>query len=123
MLDASALLAMLQDEAGSAQVARHVSDSWISSVNMVEVYGKLMAGGMPAELACRVAARSVRGILAFEDVHAKTVAELLQPTRNLGLSLGDRACLALAIQRKLPVLTADTSWKTLKLGVDIRIIR
>lgn len=123
VLDASALLAMLQDEVGSAQVVRHGAESWISAVNMAEVYGKLMTGGMPLELAASIAARAVKGVVAFQDIHAKRAAELLQPMRGLGLSLGDRACLALALERKLPVLTADKAWKTLKVGVEIRVIR
>jgi ribonuclease VapC len=123
VLDASALLAMLQGESGSGVVMRHVSDSWISAVNMAEVYGKLTTGGVPFELAAPMAFRAVRGVVAFDDGQAKLAARLLQQTRALGLSLGDRACLALAIHRKLPVLTADKAWKSLKVGAEIRVIR
>lgn len=123
VLDASALLAMLQGEPGSAVVLRHVSSSWISAVNLAEVYGKLVGAGVPFETAIRVASVAVKGIVAFHDGHARLAAGLLQPTRALGLSLGDRACLALAIDRKLPVLTADKAWKGLKVGVEIRVIR
>jgi PIN domain nuclease of toxin-antitoxin system len=123
VLDASALLALLQGEPGSAVVLRHASESWISAANMAEVYGKLVTRGIPSEPAIEMAFGAVKGVLAFNDWQARLTAELLQQTRTLGLSLGDRACLALGMQRKLPVLTADKAWKSLRVGVEIRVIR
>ena len=123
VLDASALLAMLQGELGSVVVLRHVAESWISATNMAEVYGKLVMRGVPRELATEMAYGAVRGVVAFSDGQARVTADLLQQTRALGLSLGDRACLALAMERKLPVLTADKAWKALRVGVEIRVIR
>jgi PIN domain nuclease of toxin-antitoxin system len=124
VLDASALLAMLQGETGSNVVLRHASESWISAVNMVEVYGKLMTrGGISRQSAIEIAFGAVKGVAAFNDGQARLAAELLDQTRALGLSLGDRACLALGLQRQLPVLTADKVWKSLRLGVEIRVIR
>jgi PIN domain nuclease of toxin-antitoxin system len=123
VLDASALLAMLQGETGSAVVLRHAAESWISATNMAEVYGKLLTRGIPREHAIEMAFGGVKGVVAFNDGQARLTAELLQQTRALGLSLGDRACLALGIQRKLPVLTADKAWKALRVGVEIRVIR
>ena len=123
VLDASALLAMLQEEAGSAVVLRHVFESWISAVNMAEVYGKLATRGVPAESMFEIASGAVKGIVPFSERQARLTADLLPQTRALGLSLGDRACLALAIERELPVLTTDKAWKALRLGVEIRLIR
>jgi PIN domain nuclease of toxin-antitoxin system len=123
VLDASALLAMLQGETGSGMVLRHAAESWISAANMAEVYGKLMTRGVPSQPAIETAFGAVKGVVAFNDGQARMAATLLQHTRALGLSLGDRACLALGMQRKLPVLTADKAWKTLRVGVEIRVIR
>lgn len=123
VLDASALLAMLQGETGSGVVLRHAAESWISAANIAEVYGKLMTRGVPSQSAIEMSFGAVKGVVAFNDGQARLTAELLQQTRALGLSLGDRACLALGMQRKLPVLTADKAWKTLRLGVEIRVIR
>lgn len=123
VLDASALLALLQGETGSGVVLRHAAESWISAANIAEVYGKLMTRGVPSQSAIEMSFGAVKGVIAFNDGQARLTAELLQQTRALGLSLGDRACLALGMQRKLPVLTADKAWKTLRLGVEIRVIR
>lgn len=123
VLDASALLALLQGEAGSGAVLQHAAESWISAVNMAEVYGKLMARGIPGQTGIEMAFAAVKGVAAFNDGQARFAAELLVRTRALGLSLGDRACLALAMHRKLPVLTADKAWKALRIGVEIRVIR
>lgn len=123
VLDASALLAMLQEEAGSAVVLRHVFESWISAVNIAEVYGKLATRGVPGESMFEIASGAVKGVVPFTESQARFTAGLLSQTRALGLSLGDRACLALAIERELPVLTTDKAWKALRLGVEIRLIR
>ena len=62
-------------------------------------------------------------IAEFDAEQARLAGELLLRTRSLGLSLGDRACLALAMVLKAPVYTADRIWKGLKLGVPIHVIR
>ncbi len=102
---------------------RHAEQSWISAVNLAEVYGKLMARGVPYDVVVEMAPASVKGIIAFNEAQARLSAGLLQHTRALGLSLADRACLALGLERKLPVLTADKAWKGLRVGVEIRVIR
>ncbi len=61
--------------------------------------------------------------VAFTVEHARTASSLVVQTRGLGLSLGDRACLALGLALKAPVYTADKSWRSLKVGVRIHIIR
>jgi PIN domain nuclease of toxin-antitoxin system len=114
---------MLQEEAGSAVVLRHVFESWISAVNVAEVYGKLATRGVPGESMFEIASGAVKGVVPFSESQARLTAGLLPQTRALGLSLGDRACLALAIERKLPVLTMDKAWKAIRLGVEIRLIR
>jgi PIN domain nuclease of toxin-antitoxin system len=61
--------------------------------------------------------------MPFTAQHAKTAGNLIAKTRSLGLSLGDCACLSLGLALKAPVYTADRSWKNLKLGVRIHVIR
>jgi PIN domain nuclease of toxin-antitoxin system len=65
----------------------------------------------------------VREVVDFTADHARLAGTLIVQTRSLGLSLGDRACLALGLTLKAPVYTTDKSWKNLKLGVQIHVIR
>ena len=123
VLDASAVLALLQEEPGAAIVEDVLGDAAMSSVNWAEVAGLLAARGLPAtQLRPSVEALGI-SVLAFEAVDADATGELLPPTRNAGLSLGDRACLALARRLDARALTADRAWLDLHLGVDVRCIR
>ena len=65
----------------------------------------------------------IREAVAFTSEHAKLTGDLVAQTRSLGLSLGDRACLALGLALKAPVYTADKSWKKLKVSIRIHVIR
>ena len=92
-------------------------------VNLAEVLGRLVALGQTIDQAKEaVDVLSIRHV-AFDDQLATETAALLPLTRHLGLSLGDRACLALARGESLPVLTADRAWASLQVGVEIRMIR
>jgi ribonuclease VapC len=122
VLDASAALAALKGEPGGSAVMSAASLQ-ISSVNLAEVYGRLIQLGMRDTPAWEAAHTIADEIVLYTPEHARLTAELLPRTRALGLGLGDRACLALAIERKLPVLTADKVWKGLRLGVEVRVIR
>ncbi len=59
----------------------------------------------------------------FDAVHAELAAILREPTRDLGLSLADRACLALASDLEVPAVTADRSWRDLDIGVEVELVR
>jgi PIN domain nuclease of toxin-antitoxin system len=65
----------------------------------------------------------VEGAIPFTAEQAKAAGSMVAETRAWGLSLGDRACLALGLALQAPVYTADRSWKNLKLGVQIHVIR
>lgn len=124
VLDASALLAVLNQEPGSELLTPQLlSTAAISAVNLAEVHSKLVARGLSPADAWEAALAPVGEIVPFTAEHAKLVGNLVAQTRPLGLSLGDRACLALALALKLPVYTADKSWKKLKLHVRIHVIR
>lgn len=124
VLDASALLAVLNQEPGADKLSPEIMSQAVgSTVNLAEVQGKLVDGGLPADKAWLATLKSVREVVAFTAEHARTAGSLIAQTRPLGLSLGDRACLALALDLNAPVYTADRSWKNLKIGVRIHVIR
>lgn len=124
VLDASAVLAVLNNEPGAEKLTPELlSNAACSTVNLAEVYGKLVSEGGDAEEAWEDALAPVREAIPFTAEHAKTAGGLVPQTRSLGLSLGDRACLALGIAMKAPVYTADKSWRNLKVGVRIHVIR
>lgn len=124
VLDASALLAVLNREAGSDKLTPQLlSAATTSTVKLAEVQGKLVDRGLSPRDAWEATLSPTREATVFTAEHARTAASLITQTRALGLSLGDRACLALGLALKAPVYTADKSWKTLKLGIRIHIIR
>lgn len=130
VLDASALLAYLHDEEGAAEVADAVSRSAsISSANWAETLSKFTERGAKADrLAADLEEQGLlHGLLEVAPLTADdalAIAELRPLTKGLGLSLGDRACLALGLRLGLPVLTADRDWVHLdNVEVDVRPIR
>jgi PIN domain nuclease of toxin-antitoxin system len=123
VLDASAYLACLFRETGHDLVAPRLRECCLSTVNLAEVIGRFTRDGHDASVVAPRLIAAVREIVPFSEGQAILTATLLPVTRSLGLSLGDRACLALALVRRCPVLTADRSWAKLKLAVEIHIIR
>jgi PIN domain nuclease of toxin-antitoxin system len=124
VLDASAVLAYLKREPGYERVRETLANgAAISTVNLAEVYAKVVASGQPLD---SVAARLL-GLGAhpepFTEQDARTSAALYQKTQPLGFSLGDRACLALGIRLDLPVFTTDHAWAQADLSLDVRVIR
>jgi PIN domain nuclease of toxin-antitoxin system len=116
VLDASALLALVHGEEGADVVEATIPGAQISAVNLAEVVGKLADIGMPEdEIRAALAGLGLR-VVDFDERLA-FAAGLLRPlTRSEGLSLGDRACLAVAAATHRPALTADRSWA--ELGLD-----
>jgi ribonuclease VapC len=124
VLDASALLALLNREPGAEKLTPQLlSTATSSTVNLAEVQGKLVERGLNPDDAWEAVLSPLREVAAFTAEHAKIAGSLIAQTRALGLSLGDRACLALGLVLKAPVYTADRSWKNLKLGIRIHVIR
>jgi ribonuclease VapC len=124
VLDASSLLAILNQESGAEVLTPELlSAAAISTVNLAEVHSKLVARGLRSDDAWEAALSPIREALSFTSEHARLVGNLVPQTRPLGLSLGDRACLALGLALKAPVYTADKSWKKLKVGARIHVIR
>lgn len=122
-LDASAILAHFHGEPGGARVGALLEGAAISSVNWSEVVQKTLERGVRVEELREN--YSALGLtiepLTVED--AEEAALLWRRTRSHGLSLGDRACIALGRRLGAPVVTADRTWRELGLGVEIETIR
>jgi PIN domain nuclease of toxin-antitoxin system len=122
-LDASALLAFLFRETGHAQVGALLEDACLSSVNLSEVIARFVRDGHDAGTVLRRLTATSIELVPFTAADAALAASLMPETRPLGLSLGDHACLALALARKIPAVTADRTWARLRIGVEIQVVR
>lgn len=122
-LDASALLAVLLDEPGADVVSVLLGEAGISAVNYSEVAGKLLDRAARPETVARALAPYAPLVEPFDLALAEQAALLRPATRRAGLSLGDRACLALATAHAAVAVTADRAWADLDLGVTITVIR
>lgn len=116
VLDASAVLAVLNGEPGEENVIPILAESAISTVNLTEVGAKLLEAGMDeASAQIAVSVLGIGEVMDFDEDLAWETAKLRPLTKQHGLSLGDRACLALAMKLKVPAVTADKQWSKLKL--------
>lgn len=124
VLDASALLAIINQESGSEKLTPELlGEAVASTVNLAEAHGKLVGHGGSADEVWENLTGLLRESLPFTAEHAKLAGDLVAQTRGQGLSLGDRACLALGITLNAPVYTADRSWSKLKVRAGIHVIR
>jgi PIN domain nuclease of toxin-antitoxin system len=122
-LDASALLALLNEEPGHETVASVISEAVISAVNLAEVVGKLADQGIADQELRRAIDALGIAVIPFDEAQAYAAGLLRPQTRRAGLSLGDRACLGLARLRKAPAYTTDRGWRKVSAGVEVRPIR
>lgn len=104
-------------------VGEWIASSALSAVNWCEVFGKLRAFGVDGDALAGGVAETGVEIVAFDADHARLAGELYLSTKDAGLSLADRACLALAAKLDVPALTADRAWTSLDVGVEVRCIR
>jgi PIN domain nuclease of toxin-antitoxin system len=123
ILDASALLALIKNEKGAEIVEKHIENSIISTVNYAEIVAYFIRANISEEDINLMLNGIVNEIVNFNEEQSITSGLLIAKTNKYGLSFGDRACLALAIQMNLPVLTADKSWSKIKSNIEIKIIR
>ena len=111
VLDAAALLAVLNNETGADIVIPLLAESAVSTVNLAEVGSKLIDAGMDEQAAqTAISILGIGKIIDFDEVLAWETSRLRPLTKVLGLSLGDRACLALSLKLKVPAVTADREW-------------
>ena len=123
VLDASAVLAVIQQEPGAERIEAHLDTGCISAVNLAEIVGKLQDRGLGN--------REIDELIALLDLDTRILdkegavfmGKLRQTTKLAGLSLGDRACLALAHSLGATAITMDRAWKSLDIGVAIQVAR
>lgn len=123
VLDASALLVLLRGESGSEAVAECLPSAVISTVNQAEVQAVLVSAGLEEQVAWWHIAEVKCESVPLDEEQARIAGGLVTIVKPSRLSLGDRACLALAMQRKARVYTTDRTWKNLDLGIEIEVIR
>jgi ribonuclease VapC len=122
-LDASAVLALLFGESGAERVAGLIGESCLSTVNLAEVIGRFVRDGHDPQQVLERLSDSPIELVPFLAEDAALAAALIPATRPLGLSLGDRACLALGLARRIPVCTADRAWLAVELDIDVQVVR
>jgi ribonuclease VapC len=123
ILDASALLCLLQDEKGAERVAEALPKAHIGAVNYAEVCGKLVEAGLNQDTVDSLIAGLQLQVISFDREQARLAGSLRRTTREFGLSLGDRACLALARVRGAVALTCDKSWTRIDAGCRVELAR
>ena len=123
VLDASAVLALVQAERGADTVYEHLAAAIICAPNVTEVVTKLIDNGRSDHEAMAVFVALGLQVLPFDGTLALRAGALRRHALGRRLSLGDRACLALAERERLPTLTADRIWTDLDIGIEIHLIR
>jgi len=124
VFDASAMLALIQHERGAENLTDEIRQNAVAStVNLAEVQSKLVKKSYDPDKSWVAALNTVSAVEPFTSEHAKIAGDLIATTEKYGLSLGDRACLALAIALQAPVYTTEQLWRNLKVGVPIHVIR
>jgi len=124
VLDASAILAVIGGEPGAEKLTPALLSRAVgSAVNLAEVQAKLVSRGWDSRQAWIDATSPIREVMPFDEAQARVAGDLVIQTRPLGLSLGDRACLALGIVLGVPVYTAEKAWANLKGNSRVRVIR
>jgi ribonuclease VapC len=123
VFDSSVLIAILRQEPGYEQGEALFSKALVSTVNLAEVSTYLARNGASLETIKKILEQFPCQIIDFSHELVAMTGFLYQQAKQFGLSLGDRACLALAMSKNIPVLTADTIWTKLSLSIDVKTIR
>jgi len=123
VLDASAILALLNQETGSEEVLKFIGKAAISTVNLSEIIAKLADAEIPEEDIRQILSNLNLEVIDFNKEQALKAGMLRPITKSIGLSFGDRACLALGIILNQPVLTTDRLWSSINVGVEVRLLR
>lgn len=123
VVDASALLAAIHNEAGGDYVQKRIEHCSISSVNWSEVLQKLERAGADTAMIEQSLKALGLDIVDFTEEDARLAASLWPVTKALGLSLADRACLATGMRLQKVVITADRVWETVNAAIRIELIR
>ena len=123
IFDASAMLAISNNETGADEAFRYLPNVRMNTVNVAEFVSKLMLKGDNLDKIEADLRETGIVVVPFDQSMAFAAGALTPLSKPYGLSLGDRACLAFAQISQLPIVTADKIWLDLNLGLDIRLIR
>jgi ribonuclease VapC len=123
VFDASTVLAILQAETGSDTAIAEARGALLSAVNLIEVRSKIIDATIDPDAAIAIIDRLELVVVPFTAGQATIAADLWPAVKGKRVSLADRACLALAIDRGLPVVTGDRKWLELDFAVDVRLFR
>jgi PIN domain nuclease of toxin-antitoxin system len=123
VLDASAVLCLLQEERGADRVARSLPSAVIGAVNYSEVIGKLVEFGIDEAAVDGLMDTLQLKVIPFDRIQARLAGALRATTQKFGLSLGDRACLALAAAESATALTCERVWTKFQAPCKIETLR
>ena len=123
VLDASAVLCLLQEEKGAQRVAEALPAATIGAVNDSEVVGKLVETGIDEATVDGLIDNLQLKVIPFDRTQARVAGSLRAATRKLGLSLGDRACLALAAAEGATALTCERIWTKFEAPCKVETLR
>lgn len=123
VFDASAILAAINNEPGADIVLKHIDQAAVSTVNLAEAQSKLVRRGLAPDDAWEAVLTFCSEVVPFDNRQASLAGGMVATTHPLGLSFGDRACLALAVLLKAPVYTTDRLWTKLPFDLDLRLLR
>ena len=123
VLDASAVLCLLQEEKGAERVAEALPAAIIGAVNYSEVVGKLVETGIDEATVDSLIDKLQLKVIPFDRTQARFAGSLRATTRKLGLSLGERACLALAAAEQAPALTCERIWTKFEAPCKVEALR
>ncbi len=123
VLDSSVLLAILFEEPYDGAVWPVLEGAILSAVSLTEVLSRLADGNLISSPSVGPLFALVGTIAPFTEEQARVAAHLRESTRKAGLSLGDRACIALALELDADVYTTDRAWAQIDLPCRIHLIR
>jgi PIN domain nuclease of toxin-antitoxin system len=123
VFDASVVLTAVFREKGYEQVLSLEQTAMVSAVNIAEARSRLADHGLDRRAIDESLGLIDMRIVDFDAEQASLSSDLRKETRKVGLSLGDRACLALAMQKGAVAYTADKVWANVSLPIEVKVIR
>lgn len=123
VFDSSVIVAILERERGYENALPFLEKAIASTVNIAEVATRFAIKGIPEDYVQKLIKSTNIQLHTYGEDVALVTGMLVQQTKSFGLSLGDRACIALGITKKLPILTADRIWQKLDIPVQIKLMR
>ena len=122
VLDASAVIALLNGERGASKVVTVVADAAVGVFNQAEVISHYVHLGAPLEEVREMLEALPYTVMTADEALGWAAGALRAITSSAGLSLGDRFCLALAKKLDVPVYTADRAWKDVETSVGVKVV-